>query len=273
LRLELLIIDDVGGAGSAKLSWETGAPGWSGAKLGATGEWRQVEPRFEPFTRLERPFEQEDWGLPAGADLEHQRRAEGSVYFRPSPGGELRGNFGSSKLDQLLLAAEGSDLELYPAPDHPGSWQRADGEQADRKFPKAVASGRAVRSMALLARAFGAGRWDQRWTPSDTGKVGDRYREVGGELRSGSATSWRLQPGYALRRSGALGVQGWSDHDDARTASLGFQSPEPRAWSSSLQWQRHTVQELSGGPPTSSDLASARLRGADARRGLGAVLG
>jgi hypothetical protein len=275
---------DVGGAGSAKLAWEVGAPGWSGAKLGASAQYRQVEPRFEPFTRLERPFEQEDWGLPVGADLEHQRRAEGSIYFRPSPSGELRGDFGqletptgfSSQRKEAIWSYTGVLITR-------ASWQRADGEQADRKFPDGGRErttgelGLVLPSLAPLVRAD----WDERWTPSDSGRVGDRYREVAGEVRTGSASSWRLQAGYTFRRSGALGVDGWSDHDDARTASFGFQTPEPRAWSSSLQWQRRTVQELSGGasvapgvaPATSSDLASAHLRGANARRGLSAVLG
>ena len=268
--------DDVGGAGSARLSWEVGAPGWSGAKLGASGQYRRVEPRFEPFTRLERPFEQEDWGLPVGADLEHQRRAEGSVYFRPSPSGELRGNFGQLETPTGFTSQRKEASWSYTGRlITRASWQRADGEQQGRQFPEGGrerTSGQIGLALPWLAPMVHAD-WDERWTPSDSTKVGNRYREVGGELRSGSSSSWRMQAGYALRRNGALGPLGWSDHDDARTTSFGFQSPEPRAWSSSLQWQRRTVQELPSGAASSSDLASARLRGTDARRGLGAVLG
>ena len=268
--------DDAGGAGSAKLAWESAAPGWSGARVGASAQWRQVEPRFEPFTRLERPFEQEDWGLPAGADLEHQRRADASVYARPTPRGELRANLGrletpngfSSLRRQLLWSYTG--LLVTRA-----NWERAEGEQDDKVFRdggRDRKSGEIGLALPWLEPAVRAD-WDERWAPSDTGRAGDRYQEIGGTLRSGAASAWHVQTGYVLRRSGSLGPAGWHDRDDARTSSFGFQSPEPRAWSTSIQWQRRTLRPLESGDRTTSDLASARLHGTDARRGLGAVLG
>ncbi len=268
--------DDLGGAGSARLALEGASPRWLGGRAGVSLQWRTVERRFEPFTRLERPFVQEDWGLPAGTDLEHQRRAEASAFVRPGPGGELRLGVG-----RLETASGFASLRGAVGWDHAGRivtrarWERAEGEQDGRAFPE---GGRERRSGELgvklswlepLVRAD----WDERWTPSDTGRAGERYREVGVELGSGSAVPWRLLMGYSVRRNARLGAGGWSARNDARTARLSLRTPEERPWAATLAWQRRTLAPLADPDRTASDLASARVGGTDVRHGLSALLG
>lgn len=268
--------DNLGGAGSARLSLERAAPRWSGGRMGASLQWRQVESRFEPFSRLDRPFEQEDWGLPASADLEHQRRAEASVFVRPGAGGELRAAAGRlSTPDGFTSLRREARWERSGAVTTRAHWERADGEQPGRAFAdggRERRSGEIGVSLPWIEPWLRAD-WDQRWTPSDTGRAGDRYREVGGEMRSGRAWSWKLQGGYILRRNGRLGVSGWGVRDEARTARLGLQTPEERPWAGTFRWQRRTLRPLSESGRTASDLASGRVRGNDAKRGLATSLG
>src|SRR5215831_7264166 len=62
--------DDLGGAGRVLVSSE-GRVGFVPGRAGLAAGFRAVDRRFTPFSRLEVPFAEEDWGLPAGADLEH----------------------------------------------------------------------------------------------------------------------------------------------------------------------------------------------------------
>src|SRR5207247_398839 len=80
--------DNLGQAGRVGLSLEGALPGALGAG-GLTLTARAVDRRFAPFSPLERPFAQEDWGLPVNADLEHQQRLEVSGHWKPRIGGEL----------------------------------------------------------------------------------------------------------------------------------------------------------------------------------------
>ena len=66
--------DNVGGAGRARVALAGRVPGALGGAAGLELLARAVGRKFDPFARLERPFEQEDWGLPLGADLERQAR-------------------------------------------------------------------------------------------------------------------------------------------------------------------------------------------------------
>jgi hypothetical protein len=268
--------DNLGTAGSARLALEGGAPRWSGGRMGVGFQWRKVESRFESFSRLDRPFEQEDWGLPAGADLEHQLRAEASVFLRPGMGGELR-----AAVSRLSTPDGFSSLRRDARWERTGTvttrarWERAEGEQQGRTFGdggRERRSGEVGLRLAWLEPAVRA-EWDERWTPSDTGRAGDRYREVGGELRSGRAWGWKLQGGYVLRRSGRLGASGWGDREDARTSRLALQTPEERAWAGAFSWSRRTLRPLAQAGQSASDLASGHVRGSDPRRGLTTALG
>jgi hypothetical protein len=86
--------DDVGEAGRMSLSLEGGLTGPLAARAGVSVRARSVGERFTPFARLEAPFASEDWGLPLGGDLEHQRRVEASAFVRPRAGGQLTVGFG-----------------------------------------------------------------------------------------------------------------------------------------------------------------------------------
>jgi hypothetical protein len=79
--------DNRGQAARATLSSAGAVPGGT---AGIALHARAVGESFAPFGRLEAPFAEEDWGLPIGADLEHQRRGDVTAFFRPRTGGELR---------------------------------------------------------------------------------------------------------------------------------------------------------------------------------------
>ncbi len=81
--------DDAGGALRVKLEGE-GRAGPLPGRVGMSAAWRSVEARFAPFSRLERAFVEEDWGLRPGADLEHPQRGEVSGWWRAAEGRELR---------------------------------------------------------------------------------------------------------------------------------------------------------------------------------------
>jgi hypothetical protein len=268
--------DDWGGAGNARLTLEADQHGWLDGRAGMALQWRTVESRFEPFTRLERPFVQEEWGLPVGSDLEHQRRAELTSFARSRWGGELRAAAGRlSTADGFASNRGAAQWERIGTVVTHLRWERADGTQAGRRFE---AGGRERRGGDLglklpwIEPAVRAD-WDERWTPSDTGRAGDRYREGGAELRSGARLPWTTVLGYGVRRSASQGPLGWRDLNEVRTARLSVQTPEERAWSTALAWQRRSVRPL--GDPTrgTSDLASARVRGTAPARGLSAQAG
>ena len=64
--------DNVGGAGRARVALAGRVPGALGGHGRARAARARRGKRFDAFGRLERPFEQEDWGLPVSADLERQ---------------------------------------------------------------------------------------------------------------------------------------------------------------------------------------------------------
>jgi len=266
--------DNVGGAAHARLSAEGASPGWLGGRAGLALQWRTVEKRFEPFARLERPFVQEEWGLPPNTDLERQRRAEVSTFLRPRGGGELRAEAGRLEIETGFTSLRrGVQWERSGRVLTRARWDRAEGEQDGLAFDR---GGRERRFGEFGLRLHWLepvvrGDWDERWTPSDTGRAGERYRETGAELRSGVALPWRIALGYGVRRNGRLGPAGWTDLHDARTARVSLQTPEDRSLTGSLAWQRRDLRPLADPTRTTSDLASARLRGADPARGLAAA--
>lgn len=263
--------DARGEAGRATLKLEGGLPGPLAGTAGLALEARAVGQRFAPFSRLERPFAEEDWGLPLTADLEHQRRVGLVGFLRPRFGGELRASLGRLRLPDGFASLRRT-LEWS----HDGRvstharLERSDTEQEGRAFRD---GGR--------ERLRGDIRWRFRWvepmlraesdegrTPSDTGSVGARFREAGVELVSGRALPWRLAGGYVVRRDARLGGTGFVDQSDARTVRIGLDSPPQGRLGVGLSYQRRDLEPLADVRRSRSDLGSVRLRGEDPKRGL-----
>ncbi len=260
--------DNTGVAGRARLRLEGHAPGVGGSgalELRA----RSVADRFQPFTRLERPFEQEGWSLPLATDLEHQRRVELAGQWRPSFGGELNGLIGRVNTIQgyraLRRSAEWSRDGRFMTR---AMWEHADAQRAgsvdgerDHWRTELRLRGRWVQP-AVRAEA------DRRLFPSDSGRVGDRFRSVGFELASGSAARWHALASLDQRRDGRAVPAGFEDQSLARTAKLAIESPSTGALGAALLAQRRDVSPLADPRRSRSDLASLRLRAENATRGL-----
>jgi hypothetical protein len=265
--------DDAGAAGRVSLTLEGRAgalPGRAGVQVAA----RSVDRRFSPFSRLERAFAEEDWGLPAGADLDHQRRADAVVYWKPRAGTDLRADVARLETPDgyagTRRAAEwtsGGPLRTHAL------WLDTDGSLAPARF---AAAGR----RHLLADAAWAGRWvapslraehDERRTPGDSAAVRDRAGEVAGELATGSALRWRLRVGMGGR---------FDRHESGLPATelrtntwrAGAESPQGGAFGVSASAQRRIARDVATGTRSLSDLASVRLRGERRPWGLSGLL-
>src|SRR6185503_7484239 len=220
-------------------------------RAGLAAGFRAVDKRFAPFTRLERPFAEEDWGLPAGADLEHQRRADASAWWRPNDSNELKaevarlttpdGFRGSRqradvRLQRFAIAAQGALLE-------------ANGTSAGFAFPD---GGR--------TRAVGDVRWrgswlspslrgdaDERRTPSDTATVEDRVRALDADVASGSRMPVRFVVGAGARRD-ARDAGRTSTSARATTLRAELETPATAPVGASISAQRReTRDEQTGG--------------------------
>jgi hypothetical protein len=268
--------DDWARAGSAKLALEGHAPRWLGGTLGLGASTRTVERSFEPFTRLERPFEQEDWGLAPSGDLERQTRHEGTAFLRPGFGGELRGTVGwlqtVAGFQSFRRSATWERVSRWVTR---ASWERADGEDARLRFSDGGRERAGADLGVKLAWIEPAVRadWDERWTPSDTARSGARSREIGAELRSGARLPWRLVGGFGIRRDAQLAASGYQDLYETRTTHVGLQTPDGARWGSTIEWQRRLQSPLAQAGRIVSDLASARVTGADPGRGLTGSIG
>ena len=268
--------DNWGRAGSARLALEGRSPRWLGGTLGMGAASRTVERRFEPFTRLERPFAQEDWGLAPTADLERQTRHEANAFVKPGFGGELRGTIGrletADGFESLRRAVSWERVTRWVTR---ARWERADGEDKRRVFR----DGGRERAGADLGLKLGwlepgvRADWDKRWSPSDTARGGARSRELAAELRSGIRVPWRLIGGLGVRREAQRGANGYRDLYETRTTRLSVQTPDGARWGSALSWQRRIQSPLDLPGRTASDLASARLSAADPAHGGSAAVG
>ncbi len=262
--------DNVGGAGRARLTLEGRLPGRLGGAGGLELLARTVGRRFDPFSRLERPFAQEDWGLPIGSDLERQSRYELNGFLKSRSGGELRASVGHLATPDRFRSLRGTaQWSREGTVATRASWERADGRDAGRSFP---GGGRDRRSAEVMLRLpwlepLVRGEWDERRSPSDTGRVGVRTREIGTELRTPRARLWRAMLGAAVRREARDGPAGYVDQNQARTLRGTLESPSVGAWGASLAWQRRLLDPRADPRRARSDLASARLRGGDPRRG------
>ncbi|MEK7823713.1 MAG: hypothetical protein AAB290_01580 [Candidatus Eisenbacteria bacterium] len=262
--------DNTGSAGRARLALAGTVPGRLGGSGGLELLARGVGRRFDSFARLERPFAQEDWGLPVGADLERQSRYELSGFLKPRGGGELRAAVGQlatpDGFRSLRRAAQWSREGTLTSR---AAWERAEGEQAGLRFPD---GGRERRTGELQLRLRWLepalrGEWDERRSPSDTGRVGLRTRELGGELRTPRALAWRALVGIAVRREARDGASGFVDQNQARTLRGSLETPVAAPWGATLAWQRRLLEPRADPRRSRSDLASARLRAGDLRRG------
>jgi hypothetical protein len=263
--------DNAGTAGRAAFALAGALPGSAPNGAGLRIEARAVGERFSPFARLEAPFAEEVWGLPAGADLERQRRVNGHGFYRPRFGGELRVEGGrlatpfgfASNRGALAWVREGAVATRFR---YDRSAGRQDGVQFEDGGRERLSAALAWR-LPWLEPAL-RGESDRREFPSDTGRTGDRYREGGLELRSGRALPWQITTGFALRRDARRTDAGFADQTEARTTRLGVESPAGRAIGAALQYQRREVKALAETPGGRSDLASVRLTANDAARGL-----
>jgi hypothetical protein len=262
--------DHTGVAGRAQVGIEGRLPGVLGAG-GLALAAHAVGQRFAPFERLGRPFEQEDWGLPVAGDLEHARRVELTGFLRPRGGGELGALAG-----RLTLPGGFSSWRRGLSWSRPGvlatqaRWERADAEQPGLRLAdggRERFSGEVGLRLPWLEPAV-RGESDARRFAGDSARTGSRFREAGVELRSPSRLAWHARAGYGLRRDALLAGGAFVDQSRARTLSLGLETPVDRRLSAVMSLQRRLIEPLADPRRTRSDLASVRLKGDDARRGL-----
>lgn len=256
--------DAVGVAGRAALTLEgrvPGLPGRAGFMLGA----REVERRFASLSRLGAPFAEEDWGLPAGADLEHQRRIETGSFWRPDPTREVR-----------------ADVARLSTPDGYAGWRRhaqwSDTGPLSTRFTWVDAEGSLSDSIRGLGRRRANGEvrwalgtlvpvaradWDRRRTPGLAGVVEALGQEASFDLQSAARFSWRSNAGVLWRRdrAGALASRAFAWRG-------GIESPSGGAFGTTLQLQRRVTRDESSGARRATDLATLRLRAEPRGTGL-----
>jgi hypothetical protein len=261
--------DNVGAAARVSLSVEGGAgplPGRTGAAVGGN----TVESRFSPFARLARPFAEQDWGLAAGSDIDHQKRVDASAWWRPREGSELRtewsrlstpdGYEGARRYAEWLgagtLATRLSFLDT-------------DGEQSGVRFGAAgrrrwLGDARHAGSLLVPSMRF---ELDERRTPGDSAAVVDRAEEVAADLSTGARPRFRLAGGATLRRDRR--ESGPTDTDRrSSTIRVAGESAPGTALGVAATAQRRDVKDADTGQRTRSDLASVRVRGEHRPTGL-----
>ncbi|MGH7742826.1 MAG: hypothetical protein ACRENS_12500, partial [Candidatus Eiseniibacteriota bacterium] len=248
-----------------------GRPGLLGGRGSVSLEARGVDVRFSPFQNLAAPFEAEQWALPAPADFEHSRRLAARAQWSPQAGGRLNADVGQLGTPNGFSARRAAfDWAREGRLTTRALWERATSEQSTALDPHGARN-------HARAEALWSARWlrpslhaetDERRFPSDTGGVGDRFRSAGAGVASGSAWNWHGAAGADLRRDALRTRQGFDDQSESRSYSLSFDSPAGQPISATLLGQRRDVLPLANPARTRTDLASARLRGESAKRGL-----
>jgi hypothetical protein len=186
--------DNVGGAGRIALLSEGTLP-WLAGRVGASAAFRNVEQRFSPFSKLERPFAEEDWGLRSGSDLEHQKRGDAKAWWRPAEGRELSASSRGSSRPMATTACAAKWVRAGARAHWPrrrcGSKRTA--SSRGWRSPRAAAPGR-------WASCAGAGRGQRRRCapsataaarPGDTAATEDRVRSLDADLGTGSKLAFR----------------------------------------------------------------------------------
>ena len=261
--------DNLGRAGHATLALE-GAPPWLGGRAGLRAQARGVGGSFEPFSRLERSFGQEDWGLPIGADIEHQQRTEVSAFLKSRSSGELSASLGRLETPGGFRSLRRvGEWRRSGTVSTLGRWERSDGEQDGRAFGDGGRE-RRIGELGVNLRWCEPrlrAEWDERRVPSDTARAAERSRELGAELRSPRALLWQGSLGYGVRRETRRAGSGFTGVSEARTTRMNLHTPPAGAVGAALSYQLRDVEGPAVGR-TRSDLASARLRAADVRHGL-----
>ena len=265
--------NDAGGAGRVGLTLEGRAgplPGRTGVQLSE----RDVERGFTPFTRLERAFAEQDWGLPDGADLEHPRRTDAAAYWRLTEGRELRGTWARLQTpDGFLGTRHGAEFTWTGAARTHVTWLEADGRLAGVRFAD---GGR----RHLLADLVRAGRWltpsvhlelDDRRTPSDSARTRARVQDLSGDLSSGSALHWKTSVGLGARLD-RTGVDAGLTSVRATTYRAAAESTPGGPLGVGFTGQHRVTHDELTGSDAQSDLASMRLRGERRRWGLSGQL-
>lgn len=260
--------DAVGGAGRAALAIEGRAPGLPGT-AGVTLSARQVERRFQALSRLSAAFAEEDWGLPASADLEHQRRAEAVGFWRPDARREFRGELARLETPDGYAGwrrrLQWSDAGRFSSR---LSWVDADGMLADTLtgLGRQRASGELRWTLARLVPVIRAD-WDRRRTPSAGAVSEDRAEEAAFELQSDAKLAWRLGAGLLWRRDEAL-LAGNRTGSRAFAWRSALESPAGGPLGATVLLQRRITREDGSGARRGTDLATLRLRAEPPRTGL-----
>ncbi|HET7224123.1 MAG TPA: hypothetical protein VFK69_00310, partial [Candidatus Eisenbacteria bacterium] len=263
--------DNVGGAGRVRASLEGALRGSLAGTAGVSLEARQVGTRFAPFSPLAAPFDAQAWGLPLGGDVEHARRVESSAWLAPTRFGRLAATGG-------LLRAPGGVSSLRRALEWNGVgvigtrllWERADARQQDVRFADGGRDHRLAELRMVLPWLEPAVRGEQDATraPSDSGRVGQRFRELAAEIRSPHALAWSASAGVSVRRDALAETGGFVDQSQARTWRAQLETPAGGWLGASLAWQTRDLTPLASPTHNRSDLASVRVHADDRARGL-----
>jgi hypothetical protein len=253
--------DDAGGAGRVSLASEGRVPLLPG-RAGVAAGFRAVEQRFTPFSALERPFAEEDWGLAPGSDLDHQRRADASAWWRPAETSELRAELSRmSTPDGYTGMRRTGDARLVAGPwSATATLLDAGGTSSALAFPhggRERANGELRLRGAWLVPALRA-ESDRRDTPSDTAAVQDRVHSLDADLGAGARVPFRLALGAGVRRD---------EHDAGRTETrtrattlrAEVETPIAAPLGASVSAQRRDTRDEASNALVRQDLASTRM--------------
>lgn len=254
--------DDAGGAARVQLSSEGKLPFLAG-RSGVAAAYRAVDRRFTPFSRLERAFAEEDWGLAPGADLEHQRRAETNAWWRPAEGRELRADFARlSTPDGFTGVRRHGDARWLSGPwSAQAALLAADGTTASRVFAdggRRRANGELRWRGAWLVPGVRAER-DRRDTPGDSSATQDRVQGMDADLTTGGRIPWRLLLGTGWRRE-ARDAGRVATRTRARTLRGELETPTGKPFGAVVSAQRRDTRDETTGALVRQDLASTLLR-------------
>ena len=266
--------DDLGGAGRLQVSSE-GRLGIVPGRAGAAAGFRAVDRRFAPFTKLEQPFAEEDWGLPAGADLEHQRRADASAWWRLSDGTQLKTEASHMTTpDGFRGTRQRADAQLRLASVAvQGALLQSNGTSSEFAFPDGGRS-RAVGDIRWLGAWLSPslrGDDDRRRTPSDTATVENRVRSLDADLASGARVPFRFAVGAGARRD-AQDAGRTVTSSRAITLRGELETPAVAPFGATISTQRQETRDEQTGSKIRHDLASTRLRAEWKPAGLAGVL-
>ncbi len=266
--------DNHGGAGRVAL-WSEGRVPFLAGRVGASAAFRTVEQRFSSFSRLERPFAEEDWGLPVGSDLEHQKRGDAMAWWRPAEGREVAGEL------SRLVTPDGYDGVRREVGARWGAgalaaqaqWLEAAGEQSGLGFGeggRSRATGELRWRGSWWAPALRAER-DKRRTPGDTAATEDRVRSLDADLGTGSKLPFRTTIGAGVRTDqrdeGAR-----ESRSRTRTWRAEVETPGAAPLGAVLLANRRDTRDEITGALVRQDLASVRLRGDWRPKGLSGAL-